>query len=129
MNNSTVSYSFNEFGLTVDLVVNTTLRNFEATDNNTYPGYAIIGGTGRYVVNGQQFKFHVAPQSINMYNVLWAAPPDGNGGSSNGLDTSCIAILRDNAFLAWNQDKDYWINLDKINGAVTLQSVNGWPIR
>lgn len=128
MSNSTVSYSFNEFGLTVDLVVNTNLQNYEATNNQTYPGYAVISGSGQYTANGQQFKFQVAPQTVNQFNVLWAASGAGNGGSSNGLDTSGVATMGDNGYLAWTQSQDFWINTGVINGAVTLQSVNGWPV-
>lgn len=128
MNNSTVAYSFNEFGLTVELVVNTTLQNLEATDNKTYPGYAIVSGSGQYTDNGQQFKFQVAPQTINQFNVLWSASGAGNGGSSYGLDTSGVAILGDNGYLAWTEGQNFWINNGAINGPVILQSVNGWPI-
>jgi hypothetical protein len=128
MSNSTVSYSFNEFDLTVDLVVNTDLQDFNASDEKPYPGYAVISGSGQYTANGQQFKFQVAPQTVNPYNVLWAASGAGNGGSSNGLDTTGVAIMGDNGYLAWSEGQNFWINTGAINGAVTLQSVNGWPI-
>lgn len=131
MGNATVNYSFNNFSITMDIVVNTQVQMFKAMDNKTYPGYAIISGSGNYSCGRNKYSFQVAPQSVNPFNVLWASSGAGSGGSSHGIDQYGISILRDDGNLVWNGPaqgiSNFWFQEGAANGSTTLTNVANWP--
>ena len=132
MGTSIVSYSFKNYALTVRILVSPQLKKFQAVNNKTYNGYAVISGTGQYTpTGGSPLTFNIAPQSVNPYNVLWATTDDGSGGSSHGIDTNGVVILKDNGTLVWNGEGDgvgsFWLQEGATTGGVTLLKVKNWP--
>lgn len=129
--NATVTYSFKENALEVQVVVSTRQQQFGAADGNQYPGYAVQSGTGQYTSGGSPYTFTVAPQSVNPFNVLWATSADGCAGSSHGIDTQGLGILGDNGQLSWSPGltpPSFNIQEGRLAQPVTLVSAQGWPL-
>ena len=125
---ATVIYNFDKYNLSVTLLVGLP-HTFKATDNKSYPGFPIMSGKGDYTdSDDNKCQFIVAPQDMKPYNVLWATPASGNGGSRHGFDIEGITIQGEDCNLAWNQTGlSFHISEGTIDADVMLKAVHPWP--
>jgi hypothetical protein len=125
---ATVIYSFDKYNLSVTLQVGSP-HIYKASDNKLYSGFPIMSGTGNYTgPDGTKCQFIVAPQDVSPYNVLWATPASGNGGSRYGFDIDGITIQGEDCNLAWNQTGlSFHISEGTIDADVMLKGVHPWP--
>ncbi len=130
-NSQPIVLKFNQYSLTISMVVNTVAAQFEADNNTKYLGYAIVSGSGSYTVNGVSHAFAVAPQSVDPYNVLWANASSGCGGSASGIDQYGLTIAGDLGVLVWSGTgrRGFYITEGALpaGSLVTLGSRTNWP--
>lgn len=127
MSQATVTYQFTPGNVTLTVIVETPPTPYEASDQKTYPAFAIQGGSIQYEVQGQKQTFPLAGNGYPL-NALWAQPEAGNGGSSYGIDTYGLDIPPGDLNLAWNGSsaEPNSFNLNAL-GNITLTNCSNWP--